>query len=196
MATEKALGVGLVGCGDIAPAHAKALASTKGIQAGGVHGCGGVVGEEPGRGVRGPWTTRLEELLACGDVDLVTIATPAFTHLPLTLVAAKAGKAVPREKPLAANLQDADAMIVACQEAGVALATCFPLRYLGAAKWAKELIAAGALGEIIEVRLRNLDEKQESYWTGGYSGQDGNRLAEVQASKRGRGDDHEPDPPH
>jgi predicted dehydrogenase len=117
-----------------------------------------------------PWTTKLEELLARGDVDLVTIATPAFTHLPLTRAAAQAGKAVLCEKPLAANLEDAGAVIAACQEAGVALSTCFPVRYLGAVKWAKELVAAGALGEIIEVRLRNLDEKRESYWTGGYSG--------------------------
>lgn len=169
MADEK-LGVGLIGCGDIAPTHAKALQQTKHAR---LVACCDVVepsarslGEEFGV----PWTTKVDELLARDDVQLVTIATPAFTHLPLTQQAAKAGKAVLCEKPLAANLRDADAMIAACREAGVPLSTCFPLRYLGAAKWAKELISSGALGDIIEIRLRNMSEKKESYWEGGFSG--------------------------
>ncbi len=169
MADEK-LGVGLIGCGDIAPTHAKALQQTENVK---LAACADIVeasakslGEEYGV----PWTTKVEELLARPEVDLVTIATPAFTHRPLTEQAAAAGKAVLCEKPIAANLEDADGMIAACQKAGVPLATCFPLRYLGAAKWAKELIASGALGEVIEIRLRNMSEKQESYWIGGFSG--------------------------
>ena len=61
-------------------------------------------------------------------------------------------------------------MIEACAEAGVPLATCFPSRYLGAAKWTRELLEQGALGEIVYVRMVNLGEKKESYWTGGFSG--------------------------
>jgi predicted dehydrogenase len=168
--SDKPLGVGLVGCGDIAPAHAQALATAKSAA---LVACMDVVessAKSLGEQYQVPWTTKLEDLLARSEVELVTIATPAFTHLPLTQAAAKAGKPVLCEKPLASTLADGQAMIAACKHAGVALSTCFPLRYLGAAKWAKELIAAGALGEIIEVRMRNLDEKKESYWTGGYSG--------------------------
>ena len=168
--SAKPLGVGLIGCGDIAPTHAKALQQTKNAK---LVACMDVVeasakslGEEYGV----PWTTKLEELLARPEVELVTIATPAFTHLSLAEQAAKAGKAVLCEKPIAANLKDADGMIVACKQAGVPLSTCFPLRYLGAAKWAKELISSGALGEVIEIRLRNMGEKKDSYWVGGFSG--------------------------
>jgi len=167
---ERPLGVGLIGCGDIAPTHARALASTKGAR---LVVCMDVVeasAESLSNEFGVPWTSRLEELLRRSELELVTIATPAFTHLPLTQAAARAGKAVLCEKPLAANPEDGQAMIAACREAGVALSTCFPVRYLGAAKWAKELIASGALGEIIEIRLRNLGEKKESYWTGGFSG--------------------------
>ncbi len=164
------LRVGLVGCGDIAPAHARALAQTKRAR---LVACTDVVeasarslGEQFGV----PVATTLEELLARDDVDLVTIATPAFTHLEITQAAAKAGKAVLCEKPMAANLDDADDMIDACEEAGVPLAVCFPARYLGGARWTRELQEAGALGRIICVRMRSLSEKKDSYWTGGYSG--------------------------
>ena len=164
------IGVGLVGCGDIAPAHAKALASASGAK---LVACMDVVessakslGEEHGV----PWMTGLDELLGRPEVELVTIATPAFTHLPITEAAAKARKHVLCEKPLAASLPEADGMIAACKRAGVALSTCFPLRYLGPAKWVKSLNEAGALGEVIEIRLHGVGAKPESYWTGGYSG--------------------------
>jgi predicted dehydrogenase len=169
MATGQ-LGIGLIGCGDIAPGHAKALAKASGAH---LVACMDTVsssaqslGEEYGV----PHTTDLAQLLARSDVHAVTVATPAFTHADIVEQAAKAGKAVLCEKPLAADLPDADRMIAACRDAGVALATCFPLRYLGAAKWTRELVQTGALGDVIAVRLRNLGEKEDSYWVGGYSG--------------------------
>lgn len=169
MAAEQ-LGVGLVGCGDVAPAHAKALAKVDSAR---LVACMDLVASSAKTladeyGV--PHTTDLAELLARPDLDAVTVATPAFTHADVVERAAKAGKAVLCEKPLAADLPDADRIIAACRTAGVALATCFPLRNLGAAKWTRELVQSGALGDVVAVRLRNLGEKQDSYWTGGYSG--------------------------
>jgi predicted dehydrogenase len=167
---EKRIGVGLIGCGDIAPTHAKALAEADGAE---LVACMDVVGASAtslGEEFGVPHTTKLDEILARPEVDLVTIATPAFTHDEITEAAARAGKHVLCEKPLAADLPDADSMIGDCEQAGVSLSTCFPLRYLGAAKWSKSLLEAGALGDVIEIRLRNMGEKKESYWTGGFSG--------------------------
>jgi predicted dehydrogenase len=166
----KPIGVGLVGCGDIAPAHAKALAEAGGAK---LVACMDVVessAKSLGTEYGVPWTTSLDELLARPEVELVTIATPAFTHYPIAESAAKAGKHVLCEKPIAPDLPDADAIVSACKQAGVALSTCFPLRYHCAAQWTKALLRAGALGDVIEIRLRNLGEKKESYWTGGFSG--------------------------
>ncbi|MBN1458811.1 MAG: Gfo/Idh/MocA family oxidoreductase [Armatimonadetes bacterium] len=167
---DKPLGVGLIGCGDIAPTHAKGLAEAK---AASLVACMDLaeasarsLGEEYGV----PWSTELQEMLARPEVELVTIATPAFTHDELAAEAAKAGRHVLCEKPLAADLADADSIIASCERAGVALSTCFPLRYLGAARWFQELLSGGALGDVIEIRLRNMGEKKESYWTGGFSG--------------------------
>jgi len=169
MAAEQ-LGIGLVGCGDIAPAHAKALAEADSAR---LVACMDVVASSA-KGLADqygvPHTTDLAELLALPDVDAVTVATPAFTHADVVEQAAKAGKAVLCEKPLAADLPDADRIIAACRTAGVALATCFPRRNLGAAKWTRDLIQSGALGDVIAIRLRNLEEKADCYWTGGYSG--------------------------
>jgi predicted dehydrogenase len=168
--TDKPLGVGLIGCGDIAPTHAKALTQTAAVK---LAACMDVVeasAKSLAEEYHVPYATDVGELLARPEVDAVTIATPAFTHADLAEQAAGAGKAVLCEKPLAASLADADCMIAACAQARVALATCFPLRYLGAAKWTKELLRTGALGKVIEIRLRNLGEKKESYWTGGFSG--------------------------
>lgn len=166
----KPVGVGLIGCGDIAPAHASALAQAEGAS---LVACTDVVessarsmGEEHGV----PWTTDLAELLARPEVELVTLATPAFTHAELTEKAAKAGKHVLSEKPLAPDLPNADRMIAACENAGVALSTCFPYRCAGAAKWLGLLLKADALGRVIGIRLRGMGEKKESYWTGGFSG--------------------------
>ncbi len=167
---EKQLGIGMIGCGDIAPMHTKAIAAAETVK---LVACMDVaessaksLAEEQGV----PYTTELSELLGRSDVDAVTIATPAFTHADLVEQAAKAGKAVLCEKPLAASLEDADRIIASCEQAGVALSTCFPLRYLGAAKLTRQLLQAGALGQVIAIRVRNLGEKKESYWTGGFSG--------------------------
>jgi predicted dehydrogenase len=117
-----------------------------------------------------PFFTTLDDLLARADVDAVLIATPATTHAPIAEQAAKAGKAVICEKPLAPSLADADRIITACNSAGVPMSTCHPLRYLKDALYARDLISGGAIGKVIEIRLTSLGEKKESYWQGGYSG--------------------------
>lgn len=176
---------GLIGCGDIAPAHAKAMAAAERVE---LAACADIVessasslGEQFGV----PYTTSVEELLARPDVEAVTVATPAFTHAGLVEQAARAGKAVLCEKPLAAHLRDADRMIAACQEAGVAFSTCFPLRYLPAAVWTRELVRSSGIGEVIELRVRSLSEKKPSYWTGGFSGRTKTEWRKSKASSGG-----------
>jgi predicted dehydrogenase len=168
--TQTPLGLALIGCGDIAPMHARALQSTTAAK---LVACMDLI-ESSAKGLGDeyavPYFTKLDDILSLPEVEAVLIATPAFTHADLAEQAAKAGKAVICEKPIAAALSDADRMIAACKREGVSLSTCFPLRWLAGAQWSRELIQAGALGEVIEIRMSSLGEKQESYWTGGYSG--------------------------
>ena len=61
------------------------------------------------------------EMLASSEIDAVLIATPNDLHHEIALAAAKAGKHVLCEKPLAMSLDQADEMVAACDAAGVAL---------------------------------------------------------------------------
>ena len=94
------------------------------------------------------YTTNWEEAVAAGDVDLVDICAPNDLHFPLAEAAAKHGKAVFCEKPLARNLEEAKAMLKAVAEAGVPHMICFNYRFFPAIQLAKKLISEGALGEI------------------------------------------------
>ena len=62
-----------------------------------------------------------ERMLSEEDLDAVSICTPPSTHRPLTVLGAQRGVHVLCEKPMAASLEDCDAMIRACEERGVKL---------------------------------------------------------------------------
>ena len=74
----------------------------------------------------------LEALLARADVEAVVIATPHSAHLPETLMAARAGKHVFLEKPMALDKAECRQMIEACLAAGVRLSVGKITRRLGA----------------------------------------------------------------
>lgn len=71
---------------------------------------------------------------------------------------------------MACTLSQADHMIEACREAGVHLSVNMVARYETSTIKAKELVAQGAIGQIIGLQFHVMADKPESYWTGGYSG--------------------------
>jgi predicted dehydrogenase len=93
-----------------------------------------------------------EALLARRDVDAVVLATPDQHRKDLTLQAAAAGKHVLAEKPMAPTVADCDAMIAACDRAGVNLAVVKTERYRKVTRRAKQLIDEGAIGPVWMVR--------------------------------------------
>ena len=92
------------------------------------------------------------ELLLDPAVDAVIIATPTHTHAELTLLAAQHGKHVLVEKPMARDKAECQAMVAACERAGVSLGVCYRRRMFPQVVKAKELLAAGAIGEVLTVR--------------------------------------------
>ena len=98
------------------------------------------------------WSTSWEEVVHRPDVDLVDIATPGDSHLPICLAAAKAGKAVLCEKPLANSLSDAGEMLAAVRQAGVPHMLCHNYRKVPAVALARQLIADGELGTLRHFR--------------------------------------------
>jgi 1,5-anhydro-D-fructose reductase (1,5-anhydro-D-mannitol-forming) len=97
-------------------------------------------------------TTDLDALLASG-IDAVYIATTNEHHKPQTLAAARAGKHVLCEKPLALNLADAHEMVEACKAAGVVMATNHHLRNAGTHRAMRAAIEAGRIGKPLFARV-------------------------------------------
>ena len=91
-------------------------------------------------------------VVARSDIDLVDISTPGDTHAEIAIAAARAGKAILCEKPLANNLVDAERMRDAVGEAGVVNMVCHNYRRAPAVMLAKRMIAEGELGEIRHYR--------------------------------------------
>ena len=97
--------------------------------------------------------TNLDEFLQTPGLAAVYIATPNHLHRPLTEAAARAGKHVLCEKPMATNIADAEAMVRACRDAGVQYGTAFDQRFQARHRALQELAASGALGTITAARV-------------------------------------------
>lgn len=99
----------------------------------------------------------VNELLA-DEPDGVIVCSENANHAPLVLAAAEAGVHVLCEKPLATTLDDAQAMIEACDRAGVRLMTAFPMRFSPPVQQVKALLDAGSLGQIYGINGTNQGE--------------------------------------
>lgn len=95
----------------------------------------------------------VDALLADPSVQAVYISTTNEMHRDQAIAAAKAGKHVLCEKPLALTLSDAAAIVRACREAGVVMATNHHLRNAGTHRAMRDAIAAGRIGEPLSARV-------------------------------------------
>ncbi|MBI5094010.1 MAG: Gfo/Idh/MocA family oxidoreductase [Candidatus Hydrogenedentes bacterium] len=89
------------------------------------------------------------------DIEGVIICSENVKHRAMTEAAAKAGKWVLCEKPLATTVDDAKAMVAACKKAKVGLGTAFPCRYAPTLIELKDRVARGELGEIYAASTTN-----------------------------------------
>jgi len=96
--------------------------------------------------------TDWEAVVKRPDVDIVDISTPGDSHAEIAIAAARAGKVVFCEKPLANTLPEAKAMLAAVTKARVLHMICHNYRRAPAVMLAQQLIADGQLGEIRHFR--------------------------------------------
>lgn len=89
-----------------------------------------------------------DDLLARPEVDVVCVCTPSGLHAEQTIAAAEAGKHVLVEKPMALTMEDAQAMIAACEVAGVKLGVVLQRRGETLFSSIRNAIHAGALGKL------------------------------------------------
>ncbi len=93
------------------------------------------------------------DALLKSDIDAVYISTTNELHLEQALAAARAGKHVLCEKPLALTSADARTMVAAARAAGIVLGTNHHLRNAGSHRAMREAIAAGRIGKPIAARV-------------------------------------------
>lgn len=99
------------------------------------------------------WYDDAQELIDDPDVDAVYIATPPYAHKEYTLAAARAGKPVYVEKPMALNYAECQEMVAACAAAKVPLFVAFYRRALPRFVKIKELLDNGAIGNVRTVTV-------------------------------------------
>jgi predicted dehydrogenase len=99
------------------------------------------------------------EMLERERIDIVSVATPTPYHVEIALAAVDAGvKAVYAEKPIASSLADAERLIAACAEAGVALAINHTRRGDNLVRQARRLIDDGSIGDLHSIVIHCTDQ--------------------------------------
>ncbi len=155
--TTEHIGLGVIGCGTIAELMYLPQTNRR------IHGCQvDLVAvsdsvESKAAGAAQRFSARryyvdYRDLLADPEVDAVVIATNIASHAELALAAARAGKHMLVQKPLAETLDEADEIIAEAERMGVKLQV-EPAHMLNPfCKRAREVIASGALGEVCLVQ--------------------------------------------
>jgi len=145
----KSYGVAILGAGSVARAHLKAVRETQGAELVAI----GVRDPDQGRawageqGVDCTIYTQLDDLLEDPRVDIVIITTPNNLHAGQAIQAAKAGKHLLIEKPVALNLEELHQLQEAVDSSGVRTLVSFVLRWNPSLRLEKKWIGEGAIGK-------------------------------------------------
>jgi predicted dehydrogenase len=172
MLMERKIGFGIIGCGVIADFHASALfglpeeAVLVGVADARLPAAERFAREKQVRAFES-----VDELLACPEIDVVTICVPSGLHAELAIKAANAGKHIIVEKPMAITKEQLDAMEEACERNGVMLSSVAQSRFTSGVRKAKQAIEEGYLGKLVcaDVYMK-FNRSQEYYNTGGWRG--------------------------
>ncbi|HEV2685802.1 MAG TPA: Gfo/Idh/MocA family oxidoreductase [Actinomycetota bacterium] len=90
-----------------------------------------------------------DAILSDDSIEAIVNTTPNNVHLETTRAAARAGKHVFLDKPIANTIADGRAIAAACREAGVVLAIGYQRRRESQFRWIRERIDAGAFGKLV-----------------------------------------------
>lgn len=98
--------------------------------------------------------TDYRDMINCPEVDAVDICTPNDLHYPVAKYAIEKGKPYNLEKPVGLNKLQADTLAEMTKEKGLANMVCFSYRFKAAARYARDLVQSGKLGEIYHVHMQ------------------------------------------
>jgi predicted dehydrogenase len=163
-------GFGIIGCGNAAVPVCEAIAGSQLAQLARVQDLSLSLARDLGERYRTPYTDRLELLLNDPAVEAVYIAVPHDQLAPLARAALEAGKHVLAEKPMGITLAEIDDLIALAKAKRRTLGVFYEYRWATSHVKARELVQAGAIGEIIGIQIHTLIDKPLSYWEAGLGG--------------------------
>ncbi|MEX2151705.1 MAG: Gfo/Idh/MocA family oxidoreductase [Gemmatimonadaceae bacterium] len=140
--------IALVGCGRISKNHFDAIRKVAGLRMSAVSDTVEERARTAGEELGVPWFTNYADMLATAESDVVTIATPSGMHSAQGIAAARAGKHVITEKPMAITLEQADALVEATDRAGVKLFVVKQNRLNPSVQLLKRAVDKGRFGRI------------------------------------------------
>lgn len=170
---KRPLNFAVIGCGRIAPRHAQALQGLASTHDAHLIAACDVVESRVNHFTAtygGDPYTDYRAVFDRLDVDIVSICVPSGLHARIGIEAAAAGKHVLVEKPIALTVEDADALIGACEAAGVTLCVVLQNRFNPPMRDLRALVDSGALGKLMlgsaTVRWFRPQEYYEDEWHG------------------------------
>lgn len=146
------LRVGLIGTGRAGKGHIAAYQKLKGVQLPMVADASAESARQLAAQCHARAADSPEDILRSPDIDVVDICVPTFLHREYVTKAAEAGKHIICEKPIALTVEDGEAMVDACRQAGVQFFVAHPTRFRPGNRRIKALLDSGELGRPLVAR--------------------------------------------
>ena len=146
---KEKIGFGILGAGLVAPFHAKSVRDSKGGTLVAVCDTSRERADKLAATFNVKAYYNFDEMLKDPAIDVVNVALPNHLHKEPVIQSAKAGKHVITEKPPAMTLADTDAMLEACQTAGVKFSCTVQCRVRKAIQAIKKAVDSGRFGKLL-----------------------------------------------
>lgn len=185
MAESKSVRFGVVGCGSASIPVCEAILSSPLTELLAVYDVNEELANDLSQRFHVQKAETFDELLENQMLDAVYVAVPHYLLAPLTQQVLGAGRHALAEKPLAISLAEADNLIELANKHQLALGVFYEMRYAPAHALARELIQAGAIGNIVGIQIQTLIDKPLTYWQSGYSGRSLNPWRSIGAQSGG-----------
>lgn len=178
---SKRLRIGIVGCGSMGREHLRLVAELPDVEVAGVCDPHAPASQNVGECFGVSAWNDMEAFCREAKPDVVHLCTPSGLHGEQGIIAARHGIHVLSEKPLDINLSKADALIAACDAAGVNLGCIFQRRMSPAMQTVQRALANGEMGKLISCSVaikwwRSPEYYASSAWRGTWA-MDGGVLA-------------------
>ena len=167
---KKTSGFALIGCGAIARMHSDVVANIDNAKMVGVYDTAYAYAEKfaEERGCKA--FADLDEMLACPEIDIVSICTPSGLHAPLAVKVANAKKHLIIEKPMGITHEQTDAIIEAVERNQVKAEVITQMRFTHSIRTLKDAIDTGLLGKILLADFKMKYYRSPEYYSVGWRG--------------------------